>query len=326
MLYEIRHEQDAVEVFDLLFEKDGIDLHRDYIQFMDWPEFRLKVTGGKFDQEGVPTRVMRSVLDIQRVLDRLYVRSLDRKDARHLKKQEWRQIELVVLFESGSLRIDISLSDFLNQVLEVVAKIDSKDKAKTIIGIACVFGGVWAFDSWLNHHYGRLERIEQLANEARVRSSIAESEERHLAARERSEERYKDVIRWLTNEDGGCQTLTDLTTALRKFGNRLDEREMLHLPGATLHGGRIQRINPDEEVTSQAVTGMHIIYGISWSRDGTMYRLEVSQLGSDDRFFADVKVGELSTEEAEELWAKARTRQPVYLELQAQGRSVQRRG
>ena len=51
MLYEIRHEQDAIEVFDLLFKEDGIDLHMDYIQFIDWPEFRLKVTGGKFDQK-----------------------------------------------------------------------------------------------------------------------------------------------------------------------------------------------------------------------------------------------------------------------------------
>lgn len=326
MLYEIRNEQDALEIFELLVDTDGLDLYRDQIQFTDWPEFQLKVTGGKFNQEGVPTRVMRSMLDIQRVLDRLYVRSLDRKDARHLTKQEWRQVELIVLFETGCLNINIRVPDSLNRIFEAVARMDSKDKAKTIVGIACVLGGVWAFDSWMDHHYGRLERLDRLETEARMRSSIAESEERHLASRERSEERYQDVVRWLIKEQSGQQTLADLTTALKKFSNRLDEGEILHLPGVALHGGRIQRINPNDDAVLPEIEGMHIIYGIRWSRDGTTYRLEVSEVNSDDRFFAEIRVGDLSTEQAEDLWAKARTREPVYLDLQAQVRSVHRRG
>lgn len=117
----IRSEDDAIALLDQLNKGLTFDEPPNLV-FEGWPVFTIRITGKDFDGT-VPTRIMPTLLELQKQVHRLYCQTrYDSDNIRKLTKEDRDKLELVVHHEISMSTIEKDKYDILAQSLEIAHK------------------------------------------------------------------------------------------------------------------------------------------------------------------------------------------------------------
>lgn len=131
--------------------------------FDGWPSYDLKVNGRDWNGT-VPTRVMSPLLDVQKDIHRAYARiRYGSANLRKLSDEERSSLELVIQVEKSSSKFEAPVWEQLNELATTaIGKMDSRDLAITILGLALVYGGVEISKSWISQRQAEVDSDNQV--------------------------------------------------------------------------------------------------------------------------------------------------------------------
>ena len=211
----ISNERELVEVL----EQQDTDVLSD-IRFSEWLSFELSIRGDGYEG-GIPPRIMPAFIQVQRTMDRLYLRSLGKTPGagQRLSPHERRQIAISVLSDAGaSTRFCIDLTQPLNNALTAAVNAMTGDEILiAVLGLGLIWGvSSTAKSMWKVH-------VERKLTEARIGYDIKRIDYDMMI--KDTEQRHLDIIEGLQNENallrsvmGDVHEVHD--TFLRKHGRR----------------------------------------------------------------------------------------------------------
>lgn len=145
----IRSEEDAWGALERAVRGEGFpgDVQ---LRFEGWPIFELDVKGRDWDSS-VPTRIMPSLLDVQKDINRAYASiRYDEFNLRRLKEDERDDLEVVIKVEKGSSIFSAELWQQLSRMAEAaVGRMDGNQIVITVLGVALGITSAVMFKAWL---------------------------------------------------------------------------------------------------------------------------------------------------------------------------------
>src|SRR5690606_16764232 len=134
------------------FESEIVEL-----SFESWPVFTLNVKGDRYDST-VTSAMMRSLLEFQRHLYRVYAEVVYGKSARALTAEERAHLEIVFKVEQGSSNIVADLGGFFTELgKNAMDKMTGKQVVWTVAGISAMFFASTAFQDYTTGNQKTLE-------------------------------------------------------------------------------------------------------------------------------------------------------------------------
>jgi hypothetical protein len=118
--------------------------------FEHWLSLNIHLPETKLHASITPT-MMEAFLELQRSIYRSFVIiSAHTPDLRYLTSDQRESLEFRVRVEKGSSIYDVDLTAVIEKIgIEAVSKMDPNTLAITILGLALIIGGSWAFRAWL---------------------------------------------------------------------------------------------------------------------------------------------------------------------------------
>jgi len=167
---KINNDADALayiqQSFDGLYDNSVVELC-----FDNWPIFHINVKGDRYNST-LPTSLMRSLIDLQSHLNRVYAEIIYGRDARTLTQEERNSLEIIFRVNQGSSDIFADLSGVFSAIAgTAMSQMTGKQLVTTVLGVAALWGGASSYDSYLtktndktaekNRHEITLELIKQ---------------------------------------------------------------------------------------------------------------------------------------------------------------------
>ena len=120
------------------------------VEFEGWPVFKLRISGEDF-HGSIPTRIMPSILELQKEIHRVYCRSkYNTENTRVLRQDEKEMLELVVEIKTGSTEFVTELSDALNEIIKN-SNMNGEQALILLVSISAMLVGGLAWKNWLAH-------------------------------------------------------------------------------------------------------------------------------------------------------------------------------
>ncbi|WP_341743111.1 hypothetical protein [Azonexus hydrophilus] len=267
----IRSDIEAWELFQRAINGDPLP-ERLKLKFVGWPNFEVKIQGKDWFGT-VPTRVMGPLLEIQKDIHRIYASiQYGESSARRLKDEEREALEIVVKVDEGSSDFKASLTEQLNELADkAFAKMDSRDIAIVILGLALVYGGVEVSKAWIAERQAgkEMEKVVQLSQQETERLRIF------------SEAMQKKPI------------LSEAKTNYEDSQNRLlkavKSHDVVNIKGVQLGGSDVSEIVQTERArsTEHHIEGVFQILANDVSKSSG-YRIKISRLADALQFSANV--------------------------------------
>jgi len=240
--------------------------------FDGWPQFDLKVKGK--DWYGtVPTRVMAPLLDVQRDLHRVYANiCYGSPNLRKLRDEDRDLLELVVKVDEGSSEYKAPLWQQLNELAKkAIEKMDSRDVAITVLGIAVVVGGVEINKAWV------AQRQEATQADQTVQMSREETERLKIFADAVKE---KPVL---------AEARADFESTQNRLLKTVKPGDTVRAKGIELRGDQVMEITHEERAHAEDthITGTFRVLANDASK-GAGFRIRVARISDGLTFSADV--------------------------------------
>ena len=145
---EIGSEEDAWHWLDRATRGDVPDEVQ--LRFVGWPVFSLDVEGRDWHST-VPTRVMPSLLDVQKDINRAYANvQYQEPNLRRLRDEEKDDLEVVVKVDEGSSKFSADLWTQLGKIAEAaVGRMSGTEITITVLGLALSLVSSVMFRQWL---------------------------------------------------------------------------------------------------------------------------------------------------------------------------------
>lgn len=169
----IRNEEEAWAAFQQAIE-DKLPSGAQ-IDFEGWPVLHIRLQGELFHST-ITTEVMGGFIDLERQLRRAYALMMYGSSGDRLKERDKQALRVVVKVGEGSSEFWARVDRAIQHLADMVKGMDSKDRAKTILGIALVIGGVVAWKGWLEN------QAQALALDAQQFTSAQETQRMQLMA------------------------------------------------------------------------------------------------------------------------------------------------
>jgi hypothetical protein len=162
--FHVKTEEDAWELLRRSLEGQLTLDDAPQVDFEGWPFLSVHLPGTPIEGSISPT-MMVAFLELQKAVNRAYLLvSSNTADLRALTDQERERLEMRVTVAKGSSDYAAELSKIVERIgTEAVAKMTSTDIVITVLGVALIIGGVYAFKAWLN---SKAEQRKSEADEA----------------------------------------------------------------------------------------------------------------------------------------------------------------
>lgn len=122
------------------YDSDVVEL-----SFDNWPIFRLNVKGERYDST-VTTSLMRSFVDLQNHLNRIYTDTIYGRADRRLTTEEYERLEILFKVEQGSSNFVADLSGFFSELgRSAMEKMSGRQVVIMVLGVAAIFSACSAF-------------------------------------------------------------------------------------------------------------------------------------------------------------------------------------
>jgi len=232
------------------------------LRFEGWPVFEMRLHGKDWDST-VPTRVMDPLLDVQRDIYRaLMLIRHGKANLRRLTEEDKSLLELIVRVSPGSSDYKAPLHVALTELAkQAIGKMESKDLARTVIGIALVFGGVEVNKAWVS------ARQAAVHTEQTVELSRQETERLKIFAQAT---RQAPVV---------METQADHEATKSRLLKAAKLTDEIFLPGVQLRGYEAAELVQTERARSEDVE-IHGIFRVLRNdvSDGISFQIKVARL------------------------------------------------
>jgi len=246
------------------FESEIVEL-----SFENWPVFSLNVKGDRYNST-VTSGMMRSLLELQRHLYRVYAEVVYGKSARVLTAEEREQLEIVFKVEQGSSNIFADLGGFFTELgKNAMDKMTGKQVVGTVVGISAMFFAASAYDTYTT---GK-QKTELEQNRHEVITQLIDSNQRFRGILEEQQSTFTDIIKSVIDAD------------------------QVKLPIATLTKADIENITRQERQVTQLerIDGEYTISSFKKKTDS--FRIEITRVSDGVTFGTELFKGHLSMAE-----------------------------
>ncbi|MEY8205429.1 MAG: hypothetical protein RPR40_10175 [Bermanella sp.] len=122
------------------------------LSFDNWPNFHANVKGDRYNST-ITTSLMRSMLDLQSHLNRVYAEVIHGKSANSLTQEERNALEIVFKVEEGSSELLSNLSGFFTEMGKgAMEKMTGKQVVTVVIGVAALWAASSTYTAFLQNH------------------------------------------------------------------------------------------------------------------------------------------------------------------------------
>lgn len=270
------------------FEDEIIEL-----DFSSWPVFKLNVKGDRYHST-ITAPMMRSLLELQTLLNRLYAEVAYGKSAKALTNEERKEIELVFTVHEGSSDIVADLSGFFTELgKSAMDKLTGRQIAILVIGAAAILGGSSVYDSYLDYSLeaqkeaNRSSLEMQLTYQAPQLNSVANDKDAF----------YNNLLKSVSDAD-------EVTVAEQ-----------------TLTRYDIQALTSSERQVSELkrIDDHYLISSLKVKPDS--YRVEITRIEDNKSIQAELFKGHLGMEDMDRILQAFRLETPLHLKVTARVRS-----
>lgn len=291
----IRSESEALELLQKLLTDDAIKLDISGVEFEGWPRFTIRIKGKDFDGT-VPTRVMPTFLQLQKLINKTYCQSSYGTDnLRKLTKDDKEALELVVKVEKGSSFFDAVMDSALTKLIEHAG---SKMTPEQITLVAIVFSlMIGSTFMWRSYQH---RKVRELELDQEVQLSNVEKEKMQLIS--------EGMQKIATISSKQAEVLESVSDVRDELLTRLKPEDDLFInpneegsedsPAVSISGKDAQNLvrKPRETAVERMVTDdFHLLSADFSSEDRTRF---VVERGVDKyQFRADVPIGVLDNDQ-----------------------------
>lgn len=306
--YTIASEADAFALLEQLVA--GLAIEEAQVAFSGWPRFEIRIQGRDYAGT-IPTRVMPTLLELQRQIHRVYASTVYGDPSRRLTQADRERLELVVRVEAGSSVFETLLDGaFWRTLQEAVAKMSPTQVTAVLLvaGIAVTSTIGWAL--WLNNRYAE----KQLAQT--VELSRIEREKMEILA---------EALRRFPQAAPVAQAMDPVRDELVR---RLHPGDTLGVPASDPADTQAQPVSLDADTARQItraprelaqerlVVDRFLLLAADFSKPGVV-RVELRRMSDGYSFRADVPAGVLTNDQERALRDKSWERQELTLQVLA---------
>ena len=193
MSSEILRIKDEKEAFEYVrnalegsYDRDVIEL-----EFSGWPQFHINVKGAKYDST-LTAALMRSLLELQTHLNRVYAEVVYGKSARSLTDDERKSLEIVYKIESGSSNVVADLSGFFTEMgKSAVDKMTGTQVVMAVLGAAVIWGGT----SLSSSYFSAVQKSKEEENRHEVTMALINKNHKLKGIKSEQEVLYTNILR-----------------------------------------------------------------------------------------------------------------------------------
>ena len=148
MLYSIQNEESALEYIKAALE-GSYNNEIIQLEFDNWPQFQINIKGSRYNST-LTTTLMKSLVELQAHLNRIYAEVIYGKSAKALTNEEREALEIVYKVEQGSSQVVADLAGFFTELgKNAMEKMTGRQVVTTVLGVAALFSAGSAYNSYL---------------------------------------------------------------------------------------------------------------------------------------------------------------------------------
>ena len=291
----INNEDQAIELLTKLV--DGFEFDETLnIEFDSWPCFTIRIKGADFDGT-IPTRVMPTLLDLQREVHRVYcVATYGEENLRKLTKKDKEQLELVVKVDKGSSIYETLLKEPIVKILQDAA---SKMSPEQLTAVLIIFGlSVTSVLFW-KMYLAKESKDKELDHTV----ELSKLEKEKMEVVQRAMQKFPESQ---ASSENMNNVRNDLLTKLQTNDNleistQTNEKEEYPEP-VNITGEQAEQITyaPREKAVEKMIDGEYFLRSADFSKTEGV-RAVLEEISGQYIFRADIPLGVLGYEQMESL-------------------------
>lgn len=247
-----------------------------------------------------------ALVELQSAMNRAYARTVhDSANARSLTSAERKNILFKAKVEKGSSLIKVDFGDYIEKIsVNLVNKMTPEDLVITVLGVAAVAGGGWAYKAFLKHR----TEDKKISEEANKAIALSKEETKRL-------EIFADAIQ-AAPRLGYVQD--DFDIARHEIVKGTADADSITVNNIKLdrESAHVVAMTKRSESKPLQLNGNYLIKKIDWQIDGEV-RMTVSHLETARVFTAFFRDDSLNKEQTKILKEAEWSRSPVYLSINA---------
>lgn len=127
------------------------------LEFDNWPQFHINIKGDRYNST-LPASLMKSLVDLQGHLYRVYADLVYGKSAKALSDDERKALEIVFKVEQGSSNVVADLSGFFTELgKSAMEKMTGTQVITAVLGVAALWTGASTYNAYLDDKQKALE-------------------------------------------------------------------------------------------------------------------------------------------------------------------------
>jgi len=168
------------------YDSDVVELN-----FDNWPQFQINVKGNRYNST-LPTSLMRSLVELQTHLNRVYSEVIYGKSARSLTLEERNNLEIVFKVEQGSSAVFADISGFFTEMGKTaMEKMTGTQVVMLVLGASTLLAGSSSYVSYLNN----IEKSEAEANRHEITLELIKQQPKLLQIQSDQVAMFTNILR-----------------------------------------------------------------------------------------------------------------------------------
>lgn len=177
------------------------------LNFDNWPIFHINIKGDRYNST-MTTSLMRSLVELQGHLYRVYAEFAYGKNAKSLSAEERAALEIVFKVEEGSSNVIADLSGFFTELgKNAMEKMTGKQIVTAVIGVAALFTASSAYNSYTDSQHKALVEI----NRHEITEKLLDLQPKLLQIQSEQKETYTNILKSVPDAEKVTLGTTELS-------------------------------------------------------------------------------------------------------------------
>ncbi|WP_444891237.1 hypothetical protein [Microbulbifer sp. DLAB2-AA] len=270
------------EALEGKYDNDVVEL-----DFNEWPSFHVNVKGDRYDST-ITTSMMRSLVDLQGHLNRVYAEIIYGKSAKSLTAEERSSLEIVFKVEKGSSNVVADLSGFFAELgKNAMEKMTGKQVVTVVLGAAALWASTSAYDHYLKD-----------------KQKSAEEKNRH----EITVQLIKQQPRLMEIQNANVAAYTNILKSV-------PDADLVTTDKVTLRKDEIENITKQERQSTELkrIDDLYLISSLKIKQDS--YKIDVLRVSDGRVVPTELFKGHLSMDEMENIMRAFTNEKPISLNI-----------
>lgn len=270
------------EALEGKYDSDVVELN-----FDKWPLFHINVKGDRYNST-MTTSLMRSLVDLQGHLNRVYAEVVYGKSAKSLTTEERNALEIVFKIEEGSSNVVADLSGFFVELgKNAMEKMTGKQVVTVVLGVAALWGSASSYEAYLQ---GQQKSTEE-ENRHQITLQLIQQQPKLMEIQNEQVATYTNILKSVSDAQQVTLDKTTLTTA------------------------QLETITKQERQTTELkrIDGLYLISSLKIKQDS--YKIDVLRISDEKMIPTELFKGHLSMDEMDNLMKAFTSETPINLNV-----------